>query len=251
MDENLQYRITYFFDWWKQKHLSISNLDLTEQRYEANLLLWGSLDALSNHWAKSISKEKYGNAGKRIIFDAFLTSYGGDLFQLVSLPDVWSRVKQKNTSKLPENVFIFLSEVGRYKPSSLSYEYQDDLGMNTYANRSITDDLSLSNIIKQTLESCPNVIEAELEQWLIYSRYGAIAYKELRNAYIHEGQPGGRTHDFRLYGWGEKPTYHSSIYSTPPIMGFSVEFMLGILKQCIDEFETEALRLQVDPAPPK
>ena len=43
----------------------------------------------------------------------------------------------------------------------------------------------------------------------------------------------------------------SSVYGTPTVMGFSVEFMLGVLKQCIDEFEAEALKLQIDPAPSK
>ncbi len=113
-------------------------------------MLWGSLDALSNYWAKSIGKEKYDNCGKRIIFDAFLASYGGDIFQLVSLPDVWNRIKQGNKPKLPDSVSIFLSTIGGCKASPPSYEYQDDLGMNTYANRSITDDLSFFSSVTFT-----------------------------------------------------------------------------------------------------
>lgn len=246
MDENLQYRIKSFFDFWRKRYTFISNLDLAEHRYEANVLLFGALDALSNHWAKSIGQAKHGKSGSRVIFDAFLASYGSDVFQLVSLPDVWKRVKQGEVSKLPGDVSVFLGEIGGRKATSA---LDDDLGLEARATRSISDDLSLNDIINQTLASCPIATQGELEKWLTLSRYGSIAYKELRSSYIHEGQPGAKTHDFKLYGWAEKPTYRSSVYGTPPVMGFSVEFMLGVLKQCIDEFEAEALRLQVDPAP--
>lgn len=249
MDEELQWRITSFFDWWRQRHAFISKLDPIQQRYEANVLLWGSLDALSNLWAKSIGKKEYGNSGKRIIFDAFLARYGGDIFQLVSLPDVWSRVKRGDASKLPENVSIFLSTIEGRKICSTIYKYEDDLGMDARTIRSTSDDLSMDDIINQKKANYPETTRSELEQWLTLSRYGAIAYKEMRNAYIHEGQPGKRTHDYKLYGWAERPTYQSWVYSTPPIMGFSVEFMLGMSKRCIEEFEAEALALQVDPAP--
>ncbi|BAZ09604.1 hypothetical protein NIES4071_14130 [Calothrix sp. NIES-4071] len=245
------YRIKPFFDWWRRKQAFINSLDLSEQRYEANALLYTSLDALSNHWAKSIRKGKYDKSGKRIIFNAFLASYGGDIFKLVSLPDVWHRVTQGEVSKLPMDVSVFLRAIGGCKATSALYEYEDDLDMDAYTTRSISDDLSLDDIVNQTLTSSPNAIQSQLEEWLVYSQYGAIVYKQLRNAYIHEGQPGKRTHDFKLCDWEEKPTYRSSVYGTPPVMGFSVEFMLGVLKQCIDEFEAEALKLQIDPAPSK
>lgn len=111
MDENLQYRIKSFFDFWRKRYTFISNLDLAEHRYEANVLLFGALDALSNHWAKSIGQAKHGKSGSRVIFDAFLASYGSDVFQLVSLPDVWKRVKQGEVSKLPGDVSVFLGEI--------------------------------------------------------------------------------------------------------------------------------------------
>lgn len=249
MDEELQWRITTFFDWWRQRHSFISKLDLTEQRYEANVLLWGSLDALSNLWAENIGKKECGKSGKRTIFDMFLARYGGDVFRLVSLPDVWNRVKRRDDSKLPENVSIFLSAIEGRKICSTIYKY-DDYGMDARTTRSTSDDLSMDDIINQTLANCPNATRSELKQWLTLSRYGAIAYKEFRSAYIHQGKPGKRTHDYQLNGWAERPTYQSWVYSTPPIMGFSVEFMLGVFKRCIEEFEAEALALQVDPVPP-
>lgn len=247
MDEELKLRIAFFFDFWRQRHAFISKLNLIEQRYEGNVLLWGSLDALSNLWAESSGKKECSNSGKRIIFDAFLARYGGELFQLVSLPDVWSKVdrgdtciNQKKGVKLPENVSTFLSTIGERRTPEFIEEYQ---------TRCTSQDLSLGAIMNKTLANSPETNRTELEQWLTLSRYGAIAYKEMRNAYIHEGRPGKRTHDFKLYGWAERPTYRSSVYGTPPIMGFSVEFMLGVFKRCIEEFEVEALALEVDPAP--
>jgi hypothetical protein len=247
MDEELQWRITAFFDYWRQRHAFISKLDPIEQRYEANVLLWGSFDALSNLWVESIGKKECSNSGKRIIFDAFLARYGGDVFQLVSLPDVWSRVDRGDTwidqrkgIKLPENVSRFLSTIGERRIPDI---------MEERSTRSILNDLSMDDIVNQTLANYPETTRSELEQWLTLSRYGAIAYKEFRNAYIHEGRPGKRTHDYKLCGWAERPTYQSWVYSTPPIMGFSIEFMLGVFKRCIQEFEAEALALQVDPAP--
>lgn len=251
MDENLEWRIRAFFDFWRKKHAFISKLDLSEQRYEANVLLWGSFDALSNLWAKEIGKNECGNSGKRIIFDGFLARYGGDVFQLVSLPDVWSRADRGDASKLPKNVCLFLSEIKRHKNNSNIYKYEDDFGMDARTIRSTSDDLNIDDVAHQVITNYPNANRAEIEQWLILSRYGAIAYKEFRNAYIHEGQAGKGAHDYQLSGWKERPTYSSWLYSTPPIMGFSVEFMLGILKQCIEKFESEALTLQVDPVPPR
>lgn len=140
------------------------------------------------------------------------------------------------------NVCEFLSTIGeRRTPNIMDIESRQ--------TRSISNDLTMDNIISQTLASYPKTNRSVLEQWLTLSRYGAIAYKEIRNAYIHEGRPGKRTHDFKLYEWKERPTYQSWLYSTPPIMGFSIEFMLGVLKRCIEKFEAEALELQVDPAP--
>jgi len=255
MNEDLQLRITMFFDYWRGRYNFINNLDKTKHYHEANVLLWASLDALSNLWAENIGKEKCRKRilkGKRIIFDAFLAEYGGDLFKTVSLSDVWYRVDQgnvwidqKNKLKLSDDVSTFLSKIGgRQTPPFIDIKEQGQ-------TRQTSDDLSLDEIINTTLGKYPDTNCIELEEWLTLSRYGAIAYKEMRNAYIHEGRSGKGTHGFNLYGSSIRPTYLSWIYTTPPIIGFKVEFMLCVLKQCLDEFETEALALQKDPVPKK
>jgi hypothetical protein len=249
MNENLQERITGFFHYWRERHRFICNLNLEKDSHEANVLIWAHLDALSNLWAKHIGKQECKDQGKRIIFDTFLARYGGELFQTVSLPDIWNRVdqgyiwtNQKEKLKLPDDVCVFLSTIGgRKKPPFIDIEER--------CTRQSSDDWSLEDIINATLAKYPKTNRTELEEWLTLSRYGAIAYKEMRNAYIHEGRPGERAHDFKLSGFPEKPTYLSWLYSTPPIMGFKVDFMLKVLKQCIDEFEADALQLQKDPAP--
>ena len=115
--------------------------------------------------------------------------------------------------------------------------------------RHSSDDWSLDAIITAVLENCPGTNRNDLESWLILSRYGAIAYKEMRSAYIHEGRPGTGTHGFKLSQSAIRPTYSSGIHTTPPTIGFEVKFMLTVLEDCIHAFESEALALQRDPVP--
>ncbi|MDJ0555280.1 MAG: hypothetical protein QNJ68_12725 [Microcoleaceae cyanobacterium MO_207.B10] len=107
MDEYLQWRITAFFDYWRKRHAFISNLDLSEYDHEANVLLWAAFDALSNLWAKNIGKEQCKKKkGERIIFDAFLAHYGGKVFQIVSLPDIWNRADMEINQCKKKNKLI-------------------------------------------------------------------------------------------------------------------------------------------------
>ena len=245
LERNLNFRIILFFDYWKERYQFICNLDLNKYNHEANVLLWASLDALSNLWADNIGNDQCGGSSKRIIFDAFLARYGGDLFQLVSLPDVWGRIDNKNftvgKTELPNDIPPTLLEDigGRHTPSILE-ERQ---------TRSISDDWDTDKIVNEILKNCPQTNRTQLEEWLTFSRYGSIAYKQMRSAYIHEGRSGKGTHDFELHGYQIQPTYRSSIYTTPPIIGFGVEFMLSVLKRCIYEFELDALTLKKDPVP--
>jgi len=247
MDEELRWRITTFFSCWKQRYKFIHDLDFKRNNHEANVLLWASLDALSNLWAEKIGEKQFGKKGKRFIFDAFLARYGGEIFQIVSLPDVWNRVDRgdiwtdrQKKEKLPEDVCKFLIKIGDRQTPLLKEERH---------LRHSSDDWSLDAIITATLGDCPATNPTELGEWLILSRYGAIAYKEMRSAYIHEGRSGKGTHGFELSESAIRPTYLSGIYTTPPTIGFKVEFMLDILACCIDAFEADALTLQQDPVP--
>lgn len=127
MDEELQWRITTFFNYWRQRYEFIRDLDFRKNNHEANVLLWASLDALSNLWAENIGKKQcVGKMGKRLIFDAFLARYGGEIFQVVSLPDIWNRVdrgdiwtdRQKKET-LSEEVCKFLSKIGDRRTPTL------------------------------------------------------------------------------------------------------------------------------------
>lgn len=244
MQENLQWRITPFFDYWRKRHAFICDLDLSEYSHEANVLLWAAIDALSNLWAENIGKEQCKEKkSQRIIFDAFLARYGGEVFQIVSLPDVWNRAddeikkKEKNCN---EHIYKFLSTIGGRRNPTLTDEY---------IIRQISDDLSMDEIVSATLLNYPETNSDKLKEWLTWSRYGAIAYKEMRSKYIHEGRSGKNSHGFKFPESAKKPTYLSGIYTTPRSMGFALEFMLPVLKSCIDAFEDEALKLQKDPAP--
>ena len=232
MNEDLQGRIIGFFDYWKQRHEFIRVLDFNKNKHEANVLIWASLDALSNLWAKHIGRKQCGNKSKskRLIFDAFLACYGGKVFQVVSLPDVWIRIDREDVwtdrhrkEQLPENICKLLGKIGNRQTSTLIEERR---------TRQITDDWSLDSIIDATLTECPQVNQIKLEEWLRFSRYGAIAYNEMRSAYIHEGRSGKRTHGLELYGSTVRPTYLSKIYATPPRMDFKAEYMLSVLGLC-------------------
>ncbi|MEM8675622.1 MAG: hypothetical protein AAGF83_17380 [Cyanobacteria bacterium P01_G01_bin.67] len=238
MNQQLKLQINSFFDYWRERYQFIDNLDLIRNNYEANVLLWAAFDALSNLWADSIIKNRKIK-GKKLRFDAFLASYGGEIFQIVSLPDIWDRVDKKSI-ELPPDVCTFLGQIGgRQEPG----------GIDIYQLRHSSDDCSSNKIIDTILEKYPVTNVEALEKSLKLSRYGSIAYKEMRNAYIHEESPGINTHNFDLYESGIRPTYLSGLYVTPPAIGFKVEFMLNILKLCIDKFEKEALSLKIDPIP--
>jgi len=248
MNEELRWRITTFFDYWRERHAFIHNLNFTKYSHEANVLLWAALDALSNLWAENIGKKQCGKTGKRIIFGAFLVRYGSDLFQLISLPDVWNRIDrgdiytdQRRTLKLPENVCTFLGKIDRRTPTVKEER----------RTRSNSDDWSLGKIITEAMEKYPETDRNKLEDWLTLSRYGAIAYTQMRSAYIHKGRSGESTHSFELYGFEIQPTYLSAIYHAPPVIGFKIEFMLRVLGCCIHAFEADALILKKDPAPEK
>jgi hypothetical protein len=255
MDEDLLSRITGFFDFWRSRVLFIENLDHQTNNYEANILIWSCLDALSNLWAKRIGKSNCKKLGARLVFDEFLAYYYGDMFQKVSLPDIWHRIdqnqiylKKKNSDckcdiKLPDEAVRLLNNLQRsWAPIELELE--------SNKLRNISDDLDIKNILTKFDHYDSQEIDV-IKEWLMFSRYGAIAYKEMRNSYIHEGRSGKGAHGFELHESELRPTYLSYVYTTPPKMGFSVQFMLKVLDECITSFEKDAMKLEQDPAPSK
>ncbi|MEQ8753853.1 MAG: hypothetical protein RID09_10100 [Coleofasciculus sp. G1-WW12-02] len=278
MNKELSDRIIDFFNFWRKDYNFIDALDSSINYYQANVLIWAALDTLSNHWAKGIGqiqdKEQQKKQPKSLIFDAFLERYAGagkashqnqtiSPFQMVSLPHIWHRAeccyKGDNKNKkcdLPKDVYKFLKEIERRDPdfreTGQTYQYSDGSGLDykeRRQTRQISDDLRLDEIVELTLEKYPEAEKSKLEKWLAFSRFGAIAYKEMRCPYIHEGQHGTNAHSFPLGNHEKQPTYSSCFYTTPPIIEFGVKFMLGILESCINNFEAESLKLGIDPAP--
>jgi len=245
MDSQLEWRIATFFQYWQRRLDFIKRLDFNKNNHEANVLIYAALDALSNLWAEHIGKEDCMDIkGKRSIFDAFLSHYGGEVFKTVSLPDVWNRVDKGNTSigrsSLPIDVIRLLREVGDRQKPTLVDERQF---------RQSSDDWRLSRIVDTVLAEYPTTDCKCLESWLTISKYGAIAYKEMRSSYFHEGRLGRNSHSFSLMNSATRPTYLSGIYTTPPAIGFSADFMVKVLEDCLNAFEHASLIAEQDPVP--
>lgn len=261
LDEYIKDQISSFFAYWKKRIQFIQNLidqNYKENRHEIEVLIWAAFDALSNLWAESELGNK--KSSQRVRFDTFLTNYGGEMFQLISLPDIWHRVEeglvilQENKENKPEiklspEICEFLKYFDR---PQLDYPNLKDLEFPWQRlNRQITDDVDLEDLLTQLLKNFSDLKDNEkkLRYWLRNSRYGCIAYKEMRSTYIHYGQSGNRTHGFEMSGYQTKPTYRSSIYSSVGSLGFSPQFMLSTLNRCIESFEQEARKQEIDPYP--
>jgi len=63
MDEELRWRITTFFNYWRQRYEFIRDLDFKKNNHEANVLLWAPFDALSNLWVENIGKNPVWEEG--------------------------------------------------------------------------------------------------------------------------------------------------------------------------------------------
>ncbi|AMA08817.1 DUF29 family protein [Picosynechococcus sp. PCC 73109] len=266
LDKYIEDQISSFFDYWRKRAQFIQQLieqNPRENRHEVEVLIWAALDALSNLWAESeLGKRELGNKslGGRVYFDAFLANYGGDTFQLISLPDVWYRVEIGATAiqekkcnrpeiKLPLEVCEFLKYFAR---PELDYAKLKDLEFPWQRfNRQTTDDINLGDLLVQLLNNFPDLKENELriKYWLRNSRYGYIAYKEMRSAYIHYGKSGNRSHGYEMSGYEQRPTYCSNIYSSSLSLGFSPQFMLSTFNQCIKGFEEKSREKNIDPYP--
>jgi hypothetical protein len=239
MNENREWRTKNFFDYWRKRLDFIRKLSIPEDSHEANVLVWAAIDALANLWAKGLGKGS-APSGKREIFDAFLARYGGDPFQRVSLPDVWHRAEKGTIDSIPaEVVRVLLTVRGRRMPIFVERRQL----------RSADNDPDLVSLVEEVVAACPAVSRSAVENALRLSRYGSLAYKRMRNAYIHEGRSGKDTHSFRFEESSAGPTYLSGVLGTPAVIGFAPEFMTATLARCIDEFEKDATANKVDPVP--
>jgi hypothetical protein len=234
----LEWRTRAFFDYWRRRRNFIEGLDLKENIHEANVLLWAAIDALSNLWGRNLGRNHVAINSKRVVFDAFLARYGGDYFQLVSLPDVWHRASCHPEGS-PVEYRSLCQTIGRSTPDP-----------NGKLNRHTSDDPELISLVGNIQDSCGLTDPNLLCNWLRASRYGSLAYKSMRSFYIHEGRPGRTSHSFQLHDSDVSPTYLSNMNASPGVIGVSQRFMLSVLDLCILTFERESLELQMDPSPP-
>jgi hypothetical protein len=242
MADPIEWRITTFFAYWRRRLEFIRALDPHHQVHEANILVWAALDALANLWANGMGKTLVAHPSKqREAFDAFLVHYGGEPFGRVSLPDIWHRVDTAKQPQLAAGLWSFLKTAGgRRRPTVLERQRM----------REVSEDPEFASLVREALASRPGADQAALENWLSLSRYGSIAYKRMRSAYIHEGRPGKHTHSFHFHDSAKAPTYLSGVFGTPAILGFKPEFMVTVLERCITAFEAEALATKTDPVIP-
>jgi len=251
MDEYLAWRIKTFFSFWRERLDFIQSLDLNKNYYEVNVIIWASIDALSNTWKRSDIRKKQSfpsknGQGSRIIFNLFLEEYGGKTFSYVSLPDLWDRIDSSNTEKERKHfsdypvVKELLGRVGnRKEPDTIT----------RHLIRSVNDDQPIDSICREVVRQFPDVNKENLRKYIAISQYGSIAYKQLRCGYIHDGQPGQNSHSFPMFGYEFRPTYLYGKYDTPSKMSFSPQFMMQVLLQVIDNFESDSLQQYVDPVP--
>jgi hypothetical protein len=249
MDEFLECRIRTFFSFWRQRLDFIKALNHKDNYYEAHVLIWAAIDALSGIWKKSeiqkraiLSSEKFSN---KLIFNFFLETYGGEFFSRVSLPDIWDRIDHnqfelpKGTSSTTEIQNLLRTIGGRQEPDDIT----------RHLIRSVNDDQSIDVLREEVMSRFPETCKNALRKSLSLSQYGSIAYKELRCGYIHDGQPGKNSHSFPMYGYNARPTYLYGKYDTPSMMSFSPQFMIQVFSDIINGFEADSLQQNIDPVP--
>ena len=87
-----------------------------------------------------------------------------------------------------------------------------------------------------------------VEDWVLDARFAEIAYTEFRCSWVHEGRGGEASHSFAFSD--DEPTYFGSGIALPPRIGFSVPYLLKVLRACIDGFEAIVVTENIDPVPP-
>jgi hypothetical protein len=232
-----------FFDHWRARADFVERLDPHAQFFEANALIWTSLDALANLWARC-SQRPRGTDRRRM--GDFLATHGGDVFTRASLPALWARADALSPEFATPTIRDRLRLIGGRRAPSLMEERQ---------LRTADEDPTA----KQLLDELHEIADREVQRagrrtWTVAdlvlgARFGEIAYEELRCAIVHEGRLGEGAHGFELAESAEGPTYLSGVFSAPPTIGLATGFMVRVMRLCIDGFETEARMGGLNPVP--
>jgi len=226
-----------YYDWWRQR------LDFVEgfpssRCHEANLLLWASADALAGAWFKAQSAgapTPLRKVSDRRRMGDYLARYGNDAFRKVSAPWLWHGIADVREQLGPADFASVLS-LGRVcgpaatMPNCLRGIEADPLTTEALQRLGPVADREVRRQGKKTT----------VREIVLSARFGEIANQQMRNALVHEGQPGPRSHGYNMGSEGlTAPTYMSGANECPPMIGFSFAFVLSTLRTCLDGMEEE------------
>ncbi len=174
----------------------------------------------------------------------FLARHGGLPFQRISLPALWARADALDPAAVRAEVRNRLRRLGgRREPTFIE---QRQL-------RRSSEDPPVLEVLRELADIAAEKIkvkksETTVQDFVLASRFGEIAYTEMRCSILHEGRLGDGAHSFDLGHDG--PAYLSGVLTVPPSIGFHPSYMANVLRTCIDGFEREVQETGVDPVPP-
>jgi len=239
-------RIDRFFTYWRDRALFIEQLSLPERHHEANVLLLASLDSLAALWQRAFKPTERQSHARR--FGQFLVECSLEQaanLGRVSIPYVrWRAAEQ--VPDFPSSVLQLLQ--GLRAPANPAAPYS----MEARQLRLVANDPTPTELLDADLSSARGAMRGKskqtIEDWILDSRFAEILYREYRCAWIHEGRGGVASHGFPLSD--TEPTYLSNDYTTPPRIGFSVGYIVAVLRSAVDGFEALVRAGDVDPVPP-
>lgn len=177
----------------------------------------------------------------------FLAQHGGEPFERVSLPALWARADALDHGAVRADIGDRLRRFGGRREPTLIEQREARL-------------LSADPLVKDVLEELASIASERLRvrtnemtvtDIVLASRFGEIAYTEMRCNILHQGRLGEGAHGFDFGTESDGgPTYQPGVFSVPPCIGFSPRYMVKVLRACIDGFELEAKEAGIDPVPP-
>lgn len=222
----------------------IDALSPQENFYEANVLVWASLDALGSLWARALHPHLEAQGRSRRRLGDFLARHGGDAFERVSLPALWARSDALDpavaTGVIRDRLRAYR---GRRVPDVLEERQM----------RTVSEDPPTTAVLADLADIAAHHVKRNttVADLVLSARFGELASTEMRCAIVHEGRLGERAHAFDFGGASQiAPTYLSGVLGVPPTIGFSPRYMVSVLRSCIDGFERDATSAGVDPVPP-